>query len=145
MFRLLLKTDMKAQNQSRLTKKHITGSMVMTCPFVITSHGLIKILPVTLLSMVSGIISTNVEHILWQVYLEMLGTHFVRDIPVYTFYKSPIPWLINSQQLVLLPAARTAVHQPGHVQHTPCNNQHNNIRTQSNFRLIRRVYVKTVS
>ena len=68
-FYLLLKTDMKAQNQSGLTKKHITGSMVMTCPFVITSHGLINILPVTLLSMVSGFISTNVEHILRQVYI----------------------------------------------------------------------------
>lgn len=54
------------------------------------------------------------------------------------------PWLINSQQLVLLPAARTAVHQPGHVQHTPCNKQHN-IRTQSNFRLIRRYHRKGVA
>ena len=39
---------MKAQNQSRLTKKQITSQVV------------------------SGIIPRNVEHILWQVYLEML-------------------------------------------------------------------------
>ena len=59
-------------------------------------------------------------------------------------YISVKPWLINSQQLVLLPAARTAVHQPGHVQHTPCNKQHN-IRTQSNFRLIRRYHREGVA
>ena len=37
--------------------------------------------------MVSGTISTNVQHILCT-YLEILGTHFVRDIiPVYTSHK----------------------------------------------------------
>ena len=33
---------------------------------------------------ISDIIPTNVGHILWRVYLEMLGTYSVRGIPGYT-------------------------------------------------------------
>ena len=40
--------------------------------------------------MLNEYINTNVRHILWRVYLEMLGTYSVRGIPGYTCYTSNI-------------------------------------------------------